>query len=206
MQNLRLGEQQFYHQLNKQQMKNSILTIVLCFLFQMVAGQSFVPTIKNNTALHYVCKLHGQTRTLTLTTKINNENLVLDLDTRGVKSNIIIAQEGLKNGNALSFNQGETLDVIVLKPTETFFMISQSAYQELLKNNKFIYNNTTYLLDDKVNGNPVAIDGKTIDALHVVAQIDETEMWIVKNPDYPLICKMTKNPLGINFTLVKIVD
>ena len=187
-------------------MKNSILTIVLCFLFQMVAAQSFIPTIKNNTALHYVCKLHGQTRTLTLTTKINNDNLVLDLDTKGLKSNIIIAQEGLKNGNALSFNQGETSDVIVLKPTETFFMISQSAYQELLKNNKFIYNNTTYVLDDKVDGNPVAIDGKTINALHVVAQIDETEMWIVKNPDYPLICKMTKNPLGINFTLVKIVD
>ena len=172
----------------------------------MVAAQSFIPTIKNNTALHYVCKLHGQTRTLTLTTKINNDNLVLDLDTKGLKSNIIIAQEGLKNGNALSFNQGETSDVIVLKPTETFFMISQSAYQELLKNNKFIYNNTTYVLDDKVDGNPVAIDGKTINALHVVAQIDETEMWIVKNPDYPLICKMTKNPLGINFTLVKIVD
>ena len=187
-------------------MKNSILTIVLCSLFQMVAGQSFVPTIKNNTALHYVCKLHGQTRTLTLTTKINNDNLVLDLNTKGLKSNIIIAQEGLKNGNALSFNQGETSDVIVLKPTETFFMISQSAYQELLKNNKFIYNNTTYVLDDKVDGNPVAIDGKIINALHVVAQIDETEMWIVKNPDFPLICKMTKNPLGINFTLVKIVD
>ena len=187
-------------------MKNSILTIVLCFLFQMVAAQSFIPTIKNNTALHYVCKLHGQTRTLTLTTKINNDNLVLDLDTRGVKSNIIIAQEGLKNGNALSFNQGETSDVIVLKPTETFFMISQSAYQDLLKNNKFVCNNTTYVLDKNADKNPVKIDGKTIDALHVLAQIDETEMWIVKNPDFPLICKMTKNPLGINFTLVKIVD
>lgn len=172
----------------------------------MVSAQSYIPTIKNNTALNYVCKLHGQTRTLTLTAKMTTDNLVLDLDTRGVKSSIVIAPEGLKNGNALSFNQGETSDVIVLKPTETFFMISQSAYQELLKNNKFVYNNTTYVLDENADKNPVTIDGKSVDALHVIAQIDETEMWIVKNPDFPLICKMTKNPLGINFTLVKIVD
>lgn len=187
-------------------MKNILATIVFCSLFQMVSAQTYVPTIKNNTALHYVCKLHGQTRTLTLTAKISADRLVLDLDTRGVKSSIVISPEGLKKGNALSFNQGETSDVIVLKPTETFFMISQSAYQDLVKNNQFIYNNTTYVLDKNADKNPVVIDGKTVDALHVVAQIDETEMWIVKNPDYPLICKITKNPLGINFTLVKIDD
>lgn len=187
-------------------MKNTIITIVFCCLFQLATAQSFIPSIKNNTALNYVCKLHGQTRTLTLTTKITADKLVLDLDTKGVKSSIVIASEGLKNGNALSFNQGETSDVIVLKPTETFFMISQSAYQDLLKNKKFVYNNTTYVLDEKTDAAPVVIDGKTVEALHVAAQIDETEMWIVKNPDFPLICKMTKNPLGINFTLVKIVD
>jgi hypothetical protein len=187
-------------------MKNTIITIVFCSLFQLVTAQSFIPTIKNKTALSYVCKLHGQTRTLTLTAKITNDNLVLDLDTRGVKSSIVFAPEGLKNGNALSFNQGEFAPVLALKPTETYFMISQSAYQELLKNNKFIYNNTTYVLDKNVDTNPAVIDGKTVEALHVVAQIDETEMWIVKNTDYPLICKMTKNPLGINFTLVKIEE
>jgi len=187
-------------------MKNTIITIVFCSLFQLATAQGFIPTIKNNTALNYVCKLHGQTRTLTLTAKITNDNLVLDLDTRGVKSSIVIMPEALKNGNALSFNQGEFAPVLALKPTETYFMISQSAYQELLQNNKFIYNNTTYVLDKNVDNNPVIIDGKTVDALHVVAQIEETEMWIVKNPDYPLICKMTKNPLGINFTLVKIED
>ena len=187
-------------------MKNTIITVVFCTLFQMVTAQGFIPTIKNNTTLNYVCKLHGQTRTLTLTAKITTDNLVLDLETRGVKSSIVILPEALKKGNALSYNQGEFAPVLALKPTETYFMISQSAYQELLKNNKFVYNNTTYVLDKNVDANPVAIDGKTVDALHVMAQIDETEMWIVKNSDYPLICKMTKNPLGINFTLVKIED
>lgn len=188
-------------------MKNIFLAIVFCSLFQVVKAQNYIPSIKNNTELNYVCKLHGQTRTLTLTTKMTKDTLVFNLDTKGVKnSTITIRQEALKKGNALSFNQGEDLEVIVLKPTETFFMISQSAYQDLLKSNQFIYNNTTYALDQSVDKNIVWIDGKTTEALHVIAQIDETEMWIVKNPDFPLICKMTKNPLGINFTLVKIVD
>lgn len=187
-------------------MKNTILTILFCGIFQMVSAQNFIPTIKNNTELHYICKLHGQTRTLTLTSKITADALVLKLDTRDVNSSIVTKTEALKNGNALSYNQGEYAPVLDLKPNETFFMISQSAYQDLVKNNKFVYNNTTYVLDQNKEQNNLIIEGKLVDALHVIAQIDETEMWIVKNPEYPLICKITKNPLGINWTLVKIVD
>ncbi|PXY42435.1 hypothetical protein DMB65_02770 [Flavobacterium cheongpyeongense] len=187
-------------------MKNMILTVLLCGIFQMVTAQDFAPTIKNNTVLHYICKLHGQTRTLTLTSEITTDALVLKLDTRGVNSSIVTKSEALKNGNALSYNQGEFSPVLNLKPNETFFMISQAAYQDLVKNNKFSYNNTTYVLDQNSDKNNVVIEGKSVDAMHVIAQIDETEMWIVKNPEFPLICKITKNPLGINWTLVKIAD
>ena len=189
-------------------MKNTIITILLCGIFQLVSAQSYIPTIKNNTELHYICKLHGQTRTLVLSTKINDDNLVFNLNTKGVKNSTIkIQQEALKKGNALSYNQGEDLEVIVLKPTETFFMISQSAYQDLLENNQFIYNDTMYVLDQNADQkNNILIEGKTVETLHVIAQIDETEMWIVKNPEFPLICKITKNPLGINWILVKVVD
>jgi len=187
-------------------MKNTILAIIFCTLGQIAISQNYVPSIKNNTELSYVCKLHGQTRPLTLTTKMDKDTLVLNLETRGVKSSILISQKALKNGNALSFNQGEYSNVLVLKPTETYFMISQSAYQDLVKNKKFVYNNTTYVLDEKEEKSSVAVDGKSVDAFHVKAQIDKTEMWIIKNSDFPLICKVTENPLGINFTLVKIVD
>lgn len=187
-------------------MKNTILTAFFCGLFQLMSAQSFVPTIKNNTVLHYICKLHGQTRTLTLTSKIAADALTFNLDTRDVNSNIVTTSQALKNGNALSYNQGEYAPVLNLKPNETFFMISQSAYQDLVKNNKFIYNKTTYVLDQNTDKKSVEIEGKPVEALHVIAQIDETEMWIVKNPEFPLICKLTKNPLGINWTLVKIVD
>ncbi|WP_286971698.1 hypothetical protein [Flavobacterium sp. UBA4854] len=187
-------------------MKNIFLVILFCALYQTTIAQNYIPTLKNNTQLHYVCKLHGQTRTLQLTAETSNNGLAFKLETRGVNSKIVMFPEAVKNGNALSFNQGEYAPILNLKPTETFFMISQSAYQDLVQNKSFVYNNTTYVLDKSEDKNGVSIDGKIIETLHVKAQIDETEMWIVKNPEFPLICKIIKNPLGINPTLVKVVD
>ncbi|MCP2027450.1 hypothetical protein L1276_002607 [Flavobacterium sp. HSC-32F16] len=187
-------------------MKNIFLMILFCIVYQKGTAQNYIPTIKNNTQLHYVCKLHGQTRTLQLTAETSNNGLAFKLETRGVKSKIVMLPEALKSGTELSYNQGEYAPVLNLKPTETFFMISQSAYQDLVKNNSFVYNNTTYVLDKSEDKSEVSIDGKAVDALHVKAQIDETEMWIIKNPEFPLICKVIKNPLGINPTLVKVVD
>ncbi|URM36120.1 hypothetical protein [Flavobacterium anhuiense] len=186
-------------------MKNIFLMLLFCIVYQKGISQNYIPTLKNNTQLHYVCKLHGQTRTLQLIAETATDKLAFKLETRGVKSKIVMLPEAVKNGTELSFNQGEYEPVLNLKPTETFFMISQSAYQDLVKKGSFVYNNTTYVLDEK-NAESVQIEGKPIDALHVKAKIDETEMWIVKNPDFPLICKITNNPLGINPTLVKVVD
>lgn len=187
-------------------MKNIFLMILFCIVYQKGMAQNYIPTIKNNTELNYVCKLHGQTRTLSLKAQTDGNGLAFKLETRGVKSSIVMLPEAVKNGTELSFNQGEHAPVLNLKPTETFFMISRSAYQDLIKNNSFVYNNTTYVLDKTEDKNGILIDGKLVDTLHVKAQIDETEMWIVKNPEFPLICKIIKNPLGINPTLVKVVD
>lgn len=180
--------------------------ILFCIVYQKGIAQNYIPTIKNNTELNYVCKLHGQTRTLSLKAETTGDGLTFKLETRGVKSSIVMLPKAIKNGTELSFNQGEYAPVLNLKPTETFFMISRSAYQNLVKNNSFVYNNTTYVLDKNNDKSSISIDGKTVETLHVIAQIDETEMWIVKNPEFPLICKIIKNPLGINPTLVKVVD
>ena len=186
-------------------MKKALLSILFCVVYQIGKAQNTILTLKNNTELQYSCKLHGQTRALSLIANLTNNALTFKLETRGVKSSIVTTKEGLKNGNALSYSQGEYAPVLNLKPEETFFMISQSAYQDLVKNKKFVYNNTVYDLVANDPQTDLVLDGKAIEAFHIKAQIDQTEMWIVKNPEFPLICKMIKNPLGINWTLVKIV-
>lgn len=187
-------------------MKNILLAILLFATCQIGKAQNYVPSIKNNTELLYACKLHGQSRSLLLVAQITDGVLAFKLETRGVKSSIVMLPEAIKNGNALSFNQGESAPVLNLKPNETFFMISRLAYQDLIKKGFFVYNDTTYDLNKKENSSGVFIDGKFVDALHVIAQIDQTEMWIANNPNFPLIVKIIKNPLGINFTLQKVQE
>ena len=186
-------------------MKKVLLSILFCAVYQIGKAQNTILTLKNNTELQYSCKLHGQTRALSLKADLRNDALTFKLETRGVKSSIVTTKEGQKNRNALSYSQGEYAPVLNLKPSETFFMISQSAYQDLVQNKKFVYNNTTYDLIENDSETAVVLDGKAVEAFHIKAKIDETEMWIVKNPEFPLISKVIKNPLGINWTLVKIV-
>jgi hypothetical protein len=38
-----------------------------------------------------------------------------------------------------------------------------------------------------------------LDVLHAVARDETTEMWILNNPAFPLICKLKGNPLGFDF-------
>ena len=133
-----------------------------------------------------------------------SDTLVFHMETKGLKNSIKIMPEAFKSGTGLSYNQGENTPVLTLNSTETFFLISKLAYQDLLKNNQFVYNKTTYVLDKSEDSNPVIVDGKVLSTLHVIAQIDNTEMWILQDPDFPMLCKVTKNPLGINFTLSSI--
>ncbi len=186
-------------------MKNLILIIVFCIIYQFGTAQDHIPLVKNNMEFNYVCKMHGQTRSIRLTTKMVSDTLVLDCELRKAKGSYTILPEALKSGTELSFRRIEPSEVLTLKPTETFFIISQDAYQDLLKNDRFIYNNTTYILDGNSKKNDIVIEGKLVDTLHVIAQVDETEMWILKNPEFPFIVKIDKNPLGINCTLTEIV-
>ncbi|WP_027454424.1 GH92 family glycosyl hydrolase [Xylanibacter brevis] len=72
----------------------------------------------------------------------------------------------------------------------TFAFISQKAYAELRTKGAFVYDAITWRKVDE-----------TPDVVHVKADIDATEMWIVKNETLPLVLEMRHNPLGIDWTI-----
>lgn len=187
-------------------MKKIFFTVIACLLFNSVQSQRYMPLITNNTELHFICKLYGQTRPLNLRPKFVSDTLYINWDLRSTKRTFAILPEAIEKGTGITLDQGVSPDVIVLKPTDTFFMISKSAFSDLVTNNKFVYNNTTYNLDKTKIANEVVIDGKVVDVLFVKAEIDKTELWILNNPDFPLICKIAKNPLGVNCTLTTITE
>ena len=70
----------------------------------------------------------------------------------------------------------------------TFCFISRQAYKQLAQAGSFVYDGITWRLLDE-----------TADTRHVKADIDDTEMWIARNPDFPLVTRMQNNPLGIDW-------
>ena len=70
----------------------------------------------------------------------------------------------------------------------TFGFISQRAMRELQQKGWFVYDTITWR---KTNENA--------ETIHVVADIDRTEMWISKTEKLPIVLQMSRNPLGIDW-------
>ena len=152
--------------------------------------------------LLFVFKLHGQTRKYQFTFSQSNDTLYLhwgiERNTRWQSGSYTMPQEALKTAAGLSFLQPEDGRHICLPAQETFALLSATAYQELKSQKEFHYNQTEYRLADtksQAMGYPL---------LHVNDSVDGCEMWIMDNPDFPLIWEIQNNPLGINWKAVPV--
>ena len=152
--------------------------------------------------LLFVFKLHGQTRKYQFTFSQSNDTLYLhwgiERTTRWQSGSYAMPQEALKTAAGLSFLQPEDGRHICLPAQETFALLSATAYQELKSQKEFHYNQTEYRLADtksQAMGYPL---------LHVNDSVDGCEMWIMDNPDFPLIWEIQNNPLGINWKAVPV--
>ena len=72
----------------------------------------------------------------------------------------------------------------------TFAFISYKAFRELEQKGVTIYDGITWSLIDRSDV-----------TLHVMADIDRTEMWIKCDDYLPLVLEMRHNPLGIDWTI-----
>ena len=70
----------------------------------------------------------------------------------------------------------------------TFGFVSQTALRSLRRSGQFVYDTITWRLIDENNT-----------AWHVQADIDRTEMWILKDDQMPVVLEMRNNPLGIDW-------
>jgi hypothetical protein len=63
----------------------------------------------------------------------------------------------------------------------------------------FVYNKTTYRKVVEESSDELNFRGGKL--IHVSADIDQTNMWIVDNETLPLIYKVSDNPLGIDWSV-----
>ncbi len=176
------------------------LSYIILLLGLSASAQNLTPVIKEGTTFKYTFYLHGQTSPFQITVNHVSDSLLLSWNIRGLAGgSYIVSASGLNNGNSLSFAQPEPFKKVKLGAGQTFCMISRSAFNDLVTKRSFTYDNTVY--DLKADSTVVMIDNQPLAVLHVVAQNETTEFWILNNPDFPFICQSKGNPLGIDMKL-----
>ncbi|WP_342645299.1 hypothetical protein [Mucilaginibacter sp. CSA2-8R] len=172
--------------------------------FLLLAGQALVLkaqqniSVKQGSVIGYNLKLHGQTVAMALQVTRLSDSVVLDWKIRNTATGRYVALPSAVNkANKLNFVQPEPNTTVTLS-NQTFFFISKEAFKNLISHKSYQYDNTIY--DLKGDGKPetITVDGKVISVLHVAARNETTEYWILNNPDFPLLCRIAGNPLGVD--------
>jgi hypothetical protein len=179
-------------------MKKISCVLVLAVISFTASAQKIVPVIKQGTSINYTFNLHGQQSAFEIIVKNLADTVTLNWRIRGLAGGTyILTPTAVKSANKLNFAQPVPNAKIVLPSDQTFCMISKDAFNDLVKKHLFVYDNTTYNLNDDTSQS-LAMGDQQLDVLHVAAQDETTEMWILNDPDFPLICKIKGNPLGID--------
>lgn len=176
---------------------------MLSLMFASAIAQQTATPIKPGTKLDYKFFLYGQTVAIGMTVKSVTDSVLLDWNLKGMAfGSYLVSPEGFEHGSKLNFIQPAPSTVLRLAADETFAVISKAAFRALKKNDKFVYNSTTYVLSKDKNQPAFKAGDREMDVLHVVGVEEHGELWILNDPDFPLICQVKNNPVGINFTLV----
>ena len=174
-------------------MKKSVilLGLIMAFCFAVYADN------QAGVKMRYVYKLHGQTRKFDYT-------FVPDADggitlTWGIERNLKwwsgtyrMTPASVESGTSLSYRMPEDGNHLTLDAGQTFAMISKSAFNDLKQQGSFVYDGVTYTLTGEE-------DGKLGRQLNV-KDAEGANLSILDNPHFPLIIRMSCNPLEINWT------
>lgn len=173
--------------------KQIVIFSMLIFAF---AGTLAAHTAMPDTLL-FVFKLHGQTRKYDMSFRQQQDTLYLNWGIerylKWQSGSYAMSPESVEKAVRLSFLQPDNGKHVHLCPEETAFVLSRTAYRQLKQQNSFVYNQTTYAVLDSSEqalGHPL---------IHVKDEAEGAEVWILDNPELPLVWRMKNNPLGVNW-------
>lgn len=187
-------------------MKGILLLSLPALNCGVVRAQALKPVVGVGTTLSYTSELHGQYAPFELTIASATDTLKLKWRIRGLTSGgYAVSPTAWQQADALHVAQPlPTQAAVRLPDNQKFMRLSKSAFGALLTQHRFVYNNTVYDLREDTAAPPVLLGGQPLDVLHAVAQGDPTELWILRDDTFPIICQMTHNPLGVNMMLTAI--
>lgn len=180
-----------------------IFTLAICTMLGLTAlAQKIVPQIKNGTVLNYTANVRAMGQTLPVTMTITELNAPLRIKwvISGLGTGIYeVSAKAIQSGTKMALREPGYEPVTQLKDSETIGFLSKDTFGNLVNAKAFELNGQKFTVTD---GAPAyLLDGKEADTFYAVSANGKTKLWVLNNPDFPLICKIEGAPQGIDLAL-----
>ena len=178
----------------------------LCFTAAAFA-QKYVPQIKNGTVINYSAhsRAFGQDipLTLTLTSITAPVQMKYSIPQLGTGT-FEMSEKAIASGKKIALREPQMDGVTKLKDDETLAVLSKNTFNDLTTNKTFELNGQTFKVTEDTSA--YKINDKEADVFYATTANGKTKMWILNNPDFPLICKLEGGPQGIDLALSSIQE
>jgi hypothetical protein len=188
-------------------MKTLVVIAFFAGFSSSVFAQKYVPVIKEGSVINYdaYSKGLGQHVPLILTIKSLGDPVKIQWDVDGYGTGSFeIPAMALDSGSKLVIKQPDPDGVTKMKNDETLMIISKATFGSLVKNNAFQLNGQKFTVSTDTTA--YKINDKTADIFHAVSENGKGELWVLNNPDFPLIYKAKSVTRGVDFTLTGIKE
>ncbi|MGF1923017.1 MAG: hypothetical protein ACQUHE_02465 [Bacteroidia bacterium] len=183
-------------------MKKIFLSLVCLGCFISAFAQKTLPEIKAGTSLQCIAYVQGQEVPLALTLKTieGPVNVLWSVEGFGDGS-FVMSAKALESATKMYVTTQPATGETKLSDDETFGMISKAAYKTLTETKMLTYGGMKFKL--KAPASAMKIGGKEIDATHIVSEDGKIELWILNNPNLPLLVQSTGFATDIVITDIK---
>ena len=184
-------------------MKKIFLSLFCLGLSITLFAQKTLPEIKAGTTLKCSAYVQGQEFPLGLTLKsiTGAITMIWTVDGYG-DGTFVMSEKAAESANKMYVSTQPTLGETKLADDETFGMISKAAYKALMDTKTFTYSGMKFKVKTPAAA-PMKVGGKEIDATHIVSEDGKLELWVLNNPNLPLLLQSAGFPTDIVVTEIK---
>lgn len=184
-------------------MKKIFLSL-LCLSISIASfAQKTLPEIKAGTALQCIAYVQGQEFPLGLTLKSIDGpvNVLWSVEGYGDGS-FVMSAKALEGATKMYVTTQPSTGETKLGDDETFGMISKAAYKSLVDTKALTYGGVKFKVKTAANST-MKIGGKEMDVTHIASEDGKAELWILNNPNLPLLLQSAGFPTDIIVTEIK---
>jgi hypothetical protein len=184
-------------------MKKIFLSLLYLSFSLNLLAQKALPELKVGTVMQCSAFVQGQEFPLVLTLKSISGPVSIAWSVEGYGDGTFeMSAKALEGATMFSLPTQPALGLTKLADTETFGIISKAAYKTLAETKVFTYNGVKFKVKTP-EPNPMKWAGKEADVTHIISEDGKIELWILNNPNFPLMVKTAGLPTDILVNEIK---